>query len=83
ITYIYEKKKAQGQVKIHYKDENGNTILPDEELTGVEGSEYTVAKLPRAGENKNALLMIIGMSLVLVTINIYFHIKNINFGGKK
>ncbi|WP_143140046.1 LPXTG cell wall anchor domain-containing protein, partial [Enterococcus haemoperoxidus] len=50
---------------------------------GVEGSEYTVAKLPRAGENKNALLMIIGMSLVLVTINIYFHIKNINFGGKK
>ncbi|MGX7274384.1 MucBP domain-containing protein, partial [Enterococcus haemoperoxidus] len=44
ITYIYEKKKAQGQVKIHYKDENGNTILPDEELTGVEGSEYTVER---------------------------------------
>ncbi|WP_024747319.1 MucBP domain-containing protein [Levilactobacillus namurensis] len=42
VTYVYTKDPAeQGTVTVHYVDDQGNTIAPDEVLTQDVGSDYT------------------------------------------
>lgn len=42
VSYVYKKPAAQtGQVTIHYRDETGTPILPDEIITGKIATAYT------------------------------------------
>lgn len=42
VIYVYKKTSAtQGQVIIHYKDEEGESLLPDSKISGDIGESYT------------------------------------------
>lgn len=52
VTYVYQADVPatnQGTVVIHYHDNTGNPILPDQTITGIVGGGYTVKEQPITG----------------------------------
>ncbi|WP_159722200.1 MucBP domain-containing protein [Enterococcus sp. CSURQ0835] len=52
VTYVYQADAPatnQGTVVVHYHDNTGNPILPDQTITGTVGGKYTVKEQPIAG----------------------------------
>lgn len=74
VTYVYTKDSVkEGEVTVHYEDDQGNTIAKDETISGKVGSTYDTAPhattdktLPNTGEDNKVSTALEVMGLVLM-----------------